>query len=210
MVTVYLVRHGQTGGNYAKRHQHEGSHLTEEGKLQAAALAAAIARLSPTHLFVSTRVRAIETGQAIAQATDLVPETNELFSELCRPWRIYGNYHKSLTSLWYMAGWFLGRVGGNDCGERGESYRQFIVRIMQARHLLESLPDDTVVVVVSHSVFINFFLAHMNRPIPLPWYRAPLVFKNVLGLKNGSLTTLLYNVSQMPAWSLTSCNQSPD
>lgn len=204
---VVLIRHGQTGGNFAKRHQNETSHLTEQGRAQAAAAAAACARLHPTHLIVSPRVRTLETAQAIAEVTGLVPETDHLFEELCRPWRIYGNYHKSPVSLWYMARWFLGYAGAHDCGEAGESYKAFIRRIMKAREKIEKLPEDAVVIIVSHSVFINFFIAHLTRSVSLPWYRAPFIFKRITTLKNASCSTLIYHKGNTHDWEVKSYNQ---
>lgn len=203
---VVLIRHGQTGGNFAKRHQEEGSHLTEDGRKQAAAAAAACTKLHPTHVITSPRVRTLETSQVIAKATGLIPETDALFEELCRPWRIYGNLHKSPASIFYMAKWFLGFSGGHDCSEAGESYKSFIRRLIKARTKIELLPEDAVVVVVSHSVFINFFLAHLARHSPLLWWKAPFVFKNIFTLKNGGRTTLNYN-KVTDTWQVENFNQ---
>ncbi len=189
---VIFVRHGQTEGNAGHRHQRETGHLTAEGRAQAAAAAAACARHNPTHLIVSPRVRAMETGRAIAQATSLIPEVNELFSELCRPQYIYGYRHASARSFLYMFRWLFGRKG-DGCNKEGESYAAFVHRVIGARTYLESLPQYSVVVVVSHSVFINFFLQHIHRHAPLPWWRAFPIILKILSLKNGSVTMLEYN-----------------
>ena len=45
----------------------------------------------------------------------------------------------------------------------GESYTQIRERITLARHNLERLPADSTVIVVSHSVFISLFVAHVCR-----------------------------------------------
>jgi len=206
---VYFIRHGETDGNVAKRHQHEESHLTDRGKEQAAAVAEVIASLNPTHLFVSDRVRAVETGQAIAQATGLIPEHSNLFSELCRPKDIYGFKHVSRKSLIYLVHWYAGTFGGPDCGPAGESYAAFRGRLVAARTYLETLPPDSRVVVVSHSVFITLFIAHLNRTKPLSWVGAARNFMRLKRMPNGSITKLSYQRDRRQPWQVVSFGKRP-
>src|SRR6056297_1253532 len=201
---VYLIRHGETGGNVAKRHQHENSHLTERGQEQAAQVAATVALLKPTHLIVSDRVRAVETGQAIAGATDLVPERSALYGELCRPQEMYGFRHFSRKSLLYLTHWFAGAFGGDDCGPAGESYAAFRKRLAAARAELEQLPADARVAGVSHSVFITLFVAHLHRERPLSWLGAARHFLRIKRLPNGSVTHLTYDPQRKRKWKLES------
>lgn len=189
---IYLVRHGQTGGNEAKRHQSEESHLTPLGKRQAKRAAEKIKELHPTQVLVSNRVRAIETAQIIAQATDLTTQVNEVFRELCRPEKIYGYHHKSLQSIWYIYRWYRGQVGGDSCSQQGESYDHFFKRVKGAQRFLESQPADSRVVVVSHSVFINFLVAHLQEDKPMSLFRAVLILTKILRIRNGSVTRLQY------------------
>jgi broad specificity phosphatase PhoE len=204
---IYLVRHGQTGGNEAKRHQSEESHLTPLGKQQALRAAEKVATQNPTHLFVSNRVRAIETAQAVAKATDLVPVVNEVFTELCRPDRLYGYHHKSIQSIWYIFLWYRGKVGDDSCSKEGESYTHFYSRVKKAQLLLESLPDDARVAVVSHSIFINFFVAHINSDKPMSFVKAFLIFTKILRIRNGSVTRLAYARGNTPAWKILSYSE---
>jgi probable phosphoglycerate mutase len=190
---IYFIRHGETDGNVAKRHQHEESHLTERGATQAAQAAMMAAALKPTHLIVSDRVRAIETGQAVAAAIDLIPDRSSLFAELCRPQEMYGFKHVSRKSLVYLMHWFAGAFGGNDCGPAGESYAAFRQRLAAAREYLEALPPESRVVIVSHSVFITLFVAHLTRTKPLSWFGAARHFLRIKRLPNGSITHLTYN-----------------
>ena len=189
---VYFIRHGETGGNRARRHQAEETRLTPRGQEQATAAATAAAALAPTHLIVSNRVRAIETARAAANATGLTPDTNALFTELCRPAPMYGHKHRSPRSVSYLLRWWLGLVGSTDCGPAGESYAAFRDRLTKARAVLEQLPPDARVVVVSHSVFINFFIVHMCDPRPLSLWRAIHTFRHILTIKNGSITHLRF------------------
>jgi broad specificity phosphatase PhoE len=205
---VYFIRHGETGGNKAKRHQAEKTRLTPRGREQAAAAAAVVAKLAPTHLIVSNRVRAIETARPVAEATGLTPDTNARFTELCRPAPMYGHKHRSPRSLQYLIRWWLGWVGGNDCGPAGESYPAFRQRLADARAALEQMPPDSRVVVVSHSVFITFFVVHMCDQRPLSLLGAIRTFRHILAIKNGSITHLRFlpSVPNTCSWHLVTRN----
>lgn len=206
---VYFIRHGQTSGNEARRHQSEDSRLTARGRAQASAAANAIAAHRPTHLIVSSRVRAVETGQAVAHVTGLTPEVSELPAELCRPERLYGYHHKSFESISYVYRWYRGRVGVESCSAKGESYRHFLWRIKEMQAYLESFPPDARIVVVSHSVFINFFVAHMNTLKPMPFWKAFLIFTKILRIKNGSITQVRFDATAQEGkrWQLVSYSQ---
>jgi broad specificity phosphatase PhoE len=197
---IYLVRHGQTGGNEAKRHQSEESHLTPLGKEQARQTAVRIAQYEPTRIFVSNRVRALETGQAIALATDIIPSVDEMFTELCRPSDIYGYHHRSIKSIWYIIMWYRGKAGKERCSREGESMSHFHERIKSAQSLVESQPDDARVVIVSHSIFINFFVAHLNSDQKIGFIKSLLLFTKILKIKNGSITHLSFSKDDTPAW----------
>lgn len=189
---IYFVRHGQTGGNAAKRHQLETTPLTATGGSQAAAAASYIATLAPTHLIASDRVRAIETARAVAATTGLDTAIDAVFTELIRPQTIYGHKHRSVRSLWYLSKWFLGLHGNGPTEIAGESYRDLRARIVAAQSTLAALPANAKVVVVSHAIFINMFLAHMCHPRPLMPWAAVRCFQNILKIKNGSVTHIRY------------------
>ena len=193
---------GRQGGNTAGRHQRETTRLTPLGVQQAISISKIVAALDPTHLIVSDRVRAVETGQSIAMATDLLPETNSLFGELCRPQNIYGHKHVSRKSYLYLIQWFRGHFGGDDCGEFGESYTAFRERLLAARTYLESFPTDARVVVVSHAVFISLFIEHTKVSKPLSWWKALHTFKRIKRIPNGSVTHLQYTSES--GWQLQS------
>ena len=72
---IYFVRHGQTDGNVAGRHQHPDITLNELGKLQVARVAKLLKGMKPTHLITSTNKRAMETAMVIGREGDLIPET---------------------------------------------------------------------------------------------------------------------------------------
>jgi glucosyl-3-phosphoglycerate phosphatase len=196
---VYFVRHGQTDGNLAKRHQHPNIALNETGKAQAAAVTAVIKSLAPTHLITSTNRRAVETATAIGSACDLIPQTDASFEELHRPQYLIGQRFGTVTTLSYVWRWFFGipTAAMHD----GESYAAFLDRLTAARQLLTALPGDSRVVVVSHAVFIHFFIEHMNRPYRMNLLRAAVRFFKILRLENTAIIHIRY---QNGAWRILS------
>lgn len=76
--TLYLVRHGQYDTSVRTP---DGGSLTEIGKQQAEYVAKAIKELPITSIYASTMVRAIETGNIIAQAKQMNYAVSDLLRE---------------------------------------------------------------------------------------------------------------------------------
>ncbi len=188
---IYLVRHGETGGNVARRHQSEETQLSFLGEQQVKDAAGIIKQYQPTHLITSNLVRTIETARIIGEACDLIPETSYKFVELVRPKHMYGHHHRSLKSVWFYFQWFLGK--GSSITEGGESYQDLLQRLKLAKEHLAQYPKDARVVVVSHAVFINFFVAHMCREKALNPLAAALVFKKIITMPNANITPIIFD-----------------
>ncbi len=186
---VYFVRHGQTDGNVARRHQHPDIELNEMGKLQVARVSKLIKGVKPTHLITSTNKRALLTAVAIGRECDLIPETYPNFEEMRRPDFLIGKRFLEWTALKYVWGWLFGVEAAPM--HDGESYDDFLARILAAKHQLEALPNNSRVVIVSHTVFINFFLEHMRRPHKMGIVRATARFFAILRLKNTAVTKVM-------------------
>lgn len=184
---IYFIRHGETAGNVAKRHQAEKSQLTDRGRKQALEVAGEVAQYEPTHLLTSPLVRALQTASVIGEVVDLIPQTNTDFIELQRPSGMYGNFHLSPMSLWFYCRWFFGRT------HDGESYEALRERIKRAKEHFKQYPEDARVAVVSHSVFINLFLAHMCDDEPMSLLRAAKVFRKVLQMKNTQIIPVMFD-----------------
>ncbi len=187
---IYLVRHGETSGNLAKRHQAKDSELTFKGEKQAEAVAKVIKKYEPTHIVTSSMLRAVTTAEKIGKVCDLIPDTSAHFVELKRPKHLYGNYHRSLGSFWYYFQWYLGKTKNSE--EMGESYLCLRKRITDAKKFLASFPEDSRVVVVSHSVFINLFVAHVCQETPLTSRQAVKTFRRILTMPNTKVSTVLF------------------
>jgi probable phosphoglycerate mutase len=185
---ILLIRHGQTDGNRAWRHQHPDTRLNEVGQAQVEKLTAAVLEFAPTHLITSTNLRAVETARVLAEATGLTPETSNLFEELRRPSFLIGHRFVGLTTIHYLWRWFYGARY-----EDGETYPEFIDRLLSARAYLETFPPDARVAVVSHSVFINLFLEHRCRPRAIPLWRAGLRFLRIMRHQNTGITHLQFS-----------------
>lgn len=190
---IYFVRHGQTDGNVALRHQHVNTSLNELGKLQARMVARKIAKIKPTNVVSSTNLRAIETTKIIVDECGRIPpETHPAFEELRRPDWLTGRRFVALETVWYVVRWFFGlKIKGD-----GESYEEFLARVIEARTLLESLPENSRVVVVSHAVFINLFLEHLCMDKRMSFWRACKRLVKVLTLRNASIIHLRYEAGK--------------
>jgi len=188
---VYFVRHGETDGNVARRHQHPETSLNDRGVEQVTAVAYEIANLKPTHIITSTQLRAVESTKLITDYCEgIIPDTHTAFEELKAPRWLIGNRFVGFTTFWYVWSWFWGETV-----EEGESYRQFLERIKEARTYLESLPADARVVVVSHAVFTNIFLEHLCTDKPMSLWRAARRFWLILRIRNAAILHLRYTKS---------------
>ena len=188
---IILVRHGQTGGNVAKRHQSDATSLTVEGLLQIKEAAKEINALKPTHLLASPVLRAVESASMIGAACNLIPQTNPVFIEIVRPGKPHGHFHKSAGSLLFYVRWYFGLTRPDKDG--GETYKELRQRIAAAQAILESYPPDSRIVVVSHSVFINFFLMHLCSKRRLSLIKTAWCFFRILTIPNAAIIKLNYN-----------------
>lgn len=188
---IYLVRHGETRENMARRHQPEDTPLTKEGREQAKKVAEYFKTIKPTHILTSNLVRAVETANIIGQECDLIPETNYRFVELARPKNMYGNHHVSLTSIIFYIKWALGFNIATKNGS--ESYQTLRERFLAAQEFLTQYNNDDKIVVVSHAVFISLFVEHLCRTKAISLWQAVRVFKNIITIPNGHVIALEFN-----------------
>lgn len=183
---IYFVRHGQTDGNVAKRHQHANTPLNEVGQRQAEVAAWEISEIKPTHIISSTQLRAVQTTKIIADyCEDVIPDTHPAFEELRRPKAMVGNRYVGISTFFYVTTWFFGAKHAD-----GESYADVIARIKEARSHIESLPSDSRVVVVSHAVFTNIFLEHLCSDEPMSLWRAFKRFWQIFTMRNATIIHL--------------------
>ncbi len=187
---LYLVRHGQTRGNVAHRHQAESTPLTEQGIEQAKKITSALVELQPTHLVASPLIRTIETARIINEELGLTLELEHSLVELERPKYLYGWAHYSPQSIFYYLLWFLGL---ENTALAGESYKQVRQRIIRTKEYLATYPKDARVVVVTHSVFMSLLIAHICNDKALSLSRMIWLFIKITKMPNTHMIKLDYD-----------------
>ena len=91
MKRIYFVRHGETNGNIGGYMQNPGEPLNEHGLRQADVVAERVKGLTVDRLIASTMVRAHQTAEAIAKASNLTIELSDLFREIKEPTSVYSD-----------------------------------------------------------------------------------------------------------------------
>ena len=157
-----MVRHGESVSNahaeLAALPTEEGDRLTERGREQARGAAEALAELEPTALLTSTMGRAIETAEIIADRIALpiveVPYITEL-----RESRDYESMSPEEQRLRRWSVWMHEHGDDPDFSwHGGESFEQVRGRVRRLKDELETEHDGGRPLVVTHGIFLRFFL----------------------------------------------------
>lgn len=188
---IYLVRHGQTDGNLASRHQHPDTPLNEVGILQAQEVAAKLLKYNPTHLISSKQKRAVQTAQIISKQIGLVAEVSDDLIEILRPDYLVGERRYGLKMVVYMFLWYLDYRPASY--HDGETYADFRSRLRRVEDYFSKLPKGSRAVVVSHAGFIAFFLAHLNYSKKVGPFGALRVFIRMFLMRNTQIIHLTYD-----------------
>lgn len=189
---VYFVRHGETKENQAHRYQTPNEPLSDSGSREVAKLTRHIVELQPTRLLTSHFRRAIQTAEFLSYATGLQAERTDFFHEIYRPEYMYGRSHFGLRSFIYVTRWFFGLLPNPD-DSRLETRKEFSERVLRARKKLEEHDSSERIVVISHSVFINFFVLHACQDKPMRFYQAVPRLLKILRSENTGVTHLRFN-----------------
>ena len=164
---VHLLRHGESLSNAAPGKvaldDREGDRLTDRGRAQAAAAAEHLGGRGITRLVASPMRRARETAAPIAERLGLEIETREDIREL-RESHGYGELSGEEQRLrrWHV--WMAEHGHDPDYSyEGGESFNSLRARIESAKSWLAGLPDGERPLLVTHGIFLRFFLLHSLR-----------------------------------------------
>lgn len=165
MATVVLVRHGETAWNRDRRVQGWApTPLTDRGRQQARALAAAIDRRYSVDRLVSSDLRrALETAREIARATGCTPEPDPAWRE--RDFGVmqglsyealFGEHPEfTLSELGYRA--------AETRPEGGERLLDHRDRVLEGWNRLRTdLSPDETAVVVTHGGSLYVLLGHLD------------------------------------------------
>ena len=201
---VYLVRHGQTAMNAIGIHQMPDEPLNELGHAQAKTVANWLAGQSIDRLYASPYVRARETAQAISEAVDLPIEILESVTEFRRPDYTYGKRHVGFASLWYLWQLFTHRYDPTWDDDNAENTYAVRNRVHDTKDALIQGGGERVVV-VSHAIFMNWFLELLCNEIDLTFYQCVRGILNTKRTKNTEIFHLRYDAAAAPgtcAWQL--------
>jgi broad specificity phosphatase PhoE len=159
---AYMVRHGQSVSNahpeLAALPTAEGDRLTERGRTEAHAVGEALAKLRPTALLTSTMGRAVETAELIAERVGLEPVEVPYITEL-RESRDYATMSPEEQKLRRWSVWMTEHGDDPDFSwHGGESFDQVRGRVRRLKDELERKHSGGSPVVVTHGLFLRFFL----------------------------------------------------
>ncbi len=154
-MTLYLVRHGESEGNLARRFQTHDEKLSILGQSQAKAVASRFAHTKVDFLLSSTMKRAMQTAEEIATVVgkDVIPEP--LFAELTQPSEVVGKNHTDKNTAVVIEKITKNKHNPNYHYSDEENYFDFISRIDFALHKLENYGDNENVIVVAHGHVIR-------------------------------------------------------
>ena len=174
MLQVYLVRHGETVWNAARRIQGQSdSPLTEKGEQQAHQVGERVKSLGITHVIASDLGRTRRTAEIIADACGCTVTLDARLRELnmgCLEQRPLDglteeeeNWRKTLVD-----GTSAGRIPG------GESMAEMAARMHEALNALLALPAGSRPLIVSHGMALGVLVstilglpAHAERRLRL-------------------------------------------
>lgn len=204
MTTIVLTRHGNVEGIQPPRFRgREPLSLSEQGLAEAKMTAHRIASSwRPAAIYTSSSERCTATAAVIAEACHIEPLASESLNDLH-----YGDWqwktHDEVKEVWprLFERWLslphLVRF------PNGESLQDVVLRSSDAfRTVVESFPDDTVVLVGHESVNRALLLQLLDQPLSAYWRVAqnPCAL-NVIEYKNGAIRVLSINDTNHIRWS---------
>ncbi len=192
------MRHGETAGNYAKKHQTFSISLNERGREQVKNTAITLSQLPIDTLITSDVVRAKETAEIISKEIHIASQVDSLFRELRRSKTIEDKHHFGFLSIISSVLMYLHAKNKEWHYADGENLLEFRDRVMSALNTLTKI-DGEYIVVVAHRGVINAL--RFGAPKNFSSSIERFMFTAVLGrLKNGSITKLTYDSSCSIPW----------
>ena len=187
MLQVYLVRHGETEWNAARRIQGQSdSPLTEKGIFQAQQVAERVRNEGITHVIASDLGRTKHTAEIIADACGCQVVTEPRLREL-HMGVLEARNIDSLTAEEEV--WRKQMVDGTPRGRipEGESMNELAARMREALNNCLSLPAGSKPLLVSHGIALGCLISTI---LGLPAYA-----ERRLRLRNCSISRVDYQQS---------------
>lgn len=158
--TVYLVRHGQSEANVSPVYQSPESPLSAAGLRQADVIAQRLTHVEFQALLASPYPRAHQTADAIAKATGVPIELNDVFTERRKPNGIDGKPHTDQEAGKQYTQWVNSLHGNGDKVGSGESFDDIVARADAALKLFTERPEQGIVV-ATHGYFLRVIVARV-------------------------------------------------
>ncbi len=134
--TVYFVRHAEAQSNINPLHGHTLNDLTNLGILQSQQLASYFKEKRIKDIFSSPILRALLTAEEIGKVLGIKPIVLDFTEERTV------NYKNDIDY------------------EHKESFDDFMLRLKETKHYLESLPEGHVIF-VGHAIFIKAIISYI-------------------------------------------------
>jgi len=156
---IYLVRHGQTDWNAARRWQgHEDIPLNAEGIAQARALARRMGRWKIDALYSSDLARAAMTARIVGETAGLNPIYDPVWRE--RDVGAFSGLTNDEVRMKFPLAWESMQRGVVD-PPGGETHIAFFERVSRAFERLIELHAQASVLLVSHGGVLSAVIAHV-------------------------------------------------
>jgi len=204
--TVYLIRHGQSVDNASPVFQSVNSPLSDKGQRQAAAIAERMKTVTFDTLIASPILRAKQTAEAIAKATDVKLELSDLFVERIKPGSIDGKSWHDPDAVATYKSWEENLYGNGPKIEEGESFAESVKRADAALEFLRKHPAQTIAV-VTHGHFLRTLVAKVLLGDNLTGDLLKR-FQMLASVENTGITVLRYKdaYEEDPCWRLWTLN----
>lgn len=188
---LYLIRHGETKANARHSYQAPTESISQAGAAEVARMVRTIQEFKPTHLYTSHYTRARETAHFLEYATELQATWLDAVTELKVPDYMYGRSHYGLRSMVYLFRWYFNLLPEN-ITDHIETRKEFSERLLNARTYFADNHQGDRVVVVSHSIFTNFFITHLCKDNQINLLQAASLLLKILRFENSGITHVRY------------------
>ncbi len=200
MIRLYLIRHGETEWNKARRFQGwTDIELSDEGKSQAALLGERFKKIDVDEIYSSPLKRAVETAKAIADNKNIEIKMNENFKEIN-----FGEW-EGLTATEISQKFGSGFDEFIKYPEMGSfpgemSFDNVTERIKRGLKEVIDGKDDKNIVIVSHGGIVRLIIKYLMG-FEGEWYNKTWIDNTSVSIveirKNGNLMRVLNDYSHL-------------
>ena len=183
---IYFVRHGETDANLLEYVPSREEPLNSTGLVQADKIAMRLVNIDVDRLISSEFVRAQETAKAITNLKPMAVEIQTCFGEMIEPSSLYGKPSASAEVMEFRKNRNENIENFDWRQEDGDSFIDVYNRLMKGKTLLETAPENNILV-VTHGYFVRLFVATILLNTTEPnqkWHEVA----NVLKSSNTGLT----------------------